>query len=186
MIHGRPVVPFVLATVLGLAIVFPAIAEEEPTRTIQSEGLSFQVPSSWKSLPPRSSMRKAQLEVGPAKGDSEPAELALFVFPGGAGTAKANVDRWQQQFKTADGKTPPVESKAVKGQNVEVTRVEVAGTYSDPFASAGPRPHFRLLGAIVVTDGASYFFKMVGPDKTVLEAEPGFDTLIASIKLQGK
>ena len=45
------------------------------------------------------------------------------------------------------------------------------------------KPNFRLLGAIVQTGTTGYFLKMIGPDKTMIAARPGFDQLIASIKV---
>ena len=86
--------------------------------------------------------------------------------------------------RDAQGNPPKVESKAVKGKNTDVTRVEVAGTYTDPFAGDGPKPNQRLLGAIVQTNLSGYFFKMVGPDKTVKAAEPAFDAMLKSIQKQ--
>jgi hypothetical protein len=171
-----------LATTL-LALAALGAVEEQ---SIEVDGLSFKAPSCWKKTPPTSQMRKAQLTIEPAKGDDEPAELVLFVFPGGAGPVKQNIERWRGQFKTKNGELPEVESKTLKGQNVEATRVEIAGTYTDPFSKAGAKPNYRLLGAIVVTDDAGYFFKMVGPDKTMNAAEADFDGLVKSIKLKGR
>jgi hypothetical protein len=150
-------------------------------QTVDLGGLSFQAPASWKKVQPKSSMRRAQLNIPPASGDKEPAELIVFVFPEGAGTVQQNVERWQNQFKGADGKAPKIESRSVQGKNVEVTRVEVAGTYTDPFAGKGAQPGFRLLGAIVETPDAAYFLKMVGPENTMTAAKPDFEKLIASI-----
>ena len=129
-------------------------------------------------------MRQAQLKIAPAAGDSAPAELVLFVFPGGAGSAQANVDRWQKQFKDPAGATPRSRAPRSRAANTDVTRVEVAGTYTDSFSKAGPQAGYRLLGAIVESPGAGYFLKLTGPDKTVLAAEKDFDQLIASMTLK--
>jgi hypothetical protein len=166
---------------LLLTLVAAAAQEPGKTQTIEAEGLSFQVPATWKKVQPTSSMRRAQLNAPPAEGDTEPAELVLFVFPGRAGTVEANVERWRNQFKGADGQPPKVDSRSVKGRNVDVTRVEVAGTYTDPFAGKGAQPDFRLLGAIVEAPRTAYFLKMVGPEKTMTAAKPDFEKLIASI-----
>src|SRR3954447_13552055 len=114
-----------------LAFTLLCLGADAPTRTIEAEGLTFRAPEAWKSSKPTSTMRKAQLSVEPARGDKDKAELAVYKFPGGAGTVQANIDRWQSQFRDKDGKAPKVESKTVKGKNVDVTRVEVAGTYTD-------------------------------------------------------
>ncbi len=172
------ILPLCLVTVLPFALG----ADEPASKTVSTSGIAFQVPESWKATQPTSSMRKSQLQVGPVEGDKDPAEMVLYVFGGGAGTVQANISRWQSQFKTADGQAPDVETKKVKGQNAEVTRVECAGTYTDPFAKTGPQENYRLLGAIVQTDDAGYFFKLIGPDKTVKSAEPAFDAMLKSIK----
>jgi hypothetical protein len=165
----------------GLAVALAALGADDPTQTIDVGGLTFQAPAAWKKVQPKSSMRRAQLVVNPAEGDKEPAELIVFVFPEGAGTVQANVRRWQEQFRDAQGNIPKVESKTVKGKNTDVTRVEVAGTYTDPFAGKGAQPNYHLLGAIVETPRAAYFLKMVGPEKTISAAEADFDQLVASI-----
>ena len=154
------------------------------SRTVRAAGLRFDIPKEWKSVSPRNEMRKAEIQIPPVEGDTEVAELVLSVFPGGAGGVEANVQRWQRQFTDASGSNPAVESTRIKGQNVEITRVELAGTYTDPFSAAGPRKGYRLLGAIVPTADSAYFFKLVGPDKTVLSARPGFDTMLRSIELE--
>lgn len=160
-------------------------ADDPKSKTHKAGELSFEAPIAWKSEKPTSSMRKAQLKLAAADGDSEPAELVVFVFPKGAGTVEANIKRWASQFKDGDGKAPEPMVKQVKGKNVEVTRVEIAGRYIAPLSpgssEAVNKPGFRLLGAIVQTDDAGYFFKMVGPDKTMTSAKPGFDALIASM-----
>jgi hypothetical protein len=160
------------------------LGADAPTQTIDAGGLTFQVPSSWKSIPPSSSMRRAELRVAPAEGDKEPAELVVFAFPGGAGTVEANIKRWQGQFKDEDGNPPKIDSKVIKGKNVDVTRVETAGHYFPMTFPGQPkqvdRPNYRLLGAIVQAGETGYYLKMVGPDKTMQAARPDFDQLIAS------
>src|SRR4029079_15721627 len=114
-------------------------------------------------------MRRAQLKVDPVEGDPEPAELVVFAFPGGAGTVEANVSRWQGQFKDKDGNLPKIESKTIKGKNVEVIRVETGGNFVAPEFPGSPKlmnkPDCHLLGAIVQTPRTAYFFKMIGPDQ---------------------
>ncbi|WP_165226632.1 hypothetical protein [Aquisphaera insulae] len=173
----------------ALAVATLAFGADDPKRSIDTNGLSFKAPESWKSVP-ASGMRAAQLKVAPVDGDEFPAELVLFIFPGGAGTVDQNVKRWQQQFKDADGNPPKIESKALKGKNVEVTRVETAGHYTPTNFPGRPvepeRDNARLFGAIVVTEKAGYFFKMVGPDKTMTALKPAFNELIESIEIEGK
>lgn len=181
------------ATTMGAALTIsiadtnatvPVQDQVSATQTVDLGGLTIDVPASWKRLRPSSSMRRAELEIPPVEGDDKPGNLAVFVFPEGAGTVQANVQRWQQQFKGEDGQTPEVVSAKVQGQNVEVTRVEVAGTYVEPpFSGGGSFPDYRLLGAIVEAPGGSFFLKLVGPDKTIDAAKEGFDAMVASMKV---
>ncbi|MGO9599363.1 MAG: hypothetical protein ACLP7Q_15345 [Isosphaeraceae bacterium] len=177
------------AFVVVAILVFSAGADD-PKKHVDAGGLSFEAPQSWKMIPSRSPMRKAQLQVEAAAGDEFPALLVVYAFPGGAGSVDANVKRWQDQFRDADGNPPKIESKTVRGKNVEVTRVETAGHYK-PSAMPGMAPepdreNARLLGAIVVTERVGYFLKMVGPDKTMTLARPAFDELLSSIEVAEK
>ena len=167
---------------LGTLVVLVAGADEPvKTRPVTVGSIRFEAPASWNSITPKSTMRKAQLKIDPVAGETTPGDLSIYVFPEGAGTVQANVERWQAQFKDSDGKTPPVTSKQAKGKNVEVTKVSCAGTFTDPFANAGPQKGFRLLGAIVQIPDGGYYLKLVGPDKTIAGAEKDFDALIATI-----
>jgi hypothetical protein len=169
----------------GLATVLVALgAAQESPQTVDVGGVTFEVPASWKKVQPKSSMRRAQLEVPAVEGDTEPGELVVFVFPEGAGTVQDNVERWRNQFKDDSGKSPAVDSKTVKGKNVDVTRVSARGTFTDPFAGKGPQKGFRLLGGIVQTPKGGYYLKLIGPEKTINAAEKGFDALLASVTAQ--
>jgi hypothetical protein len=171
----------------AIAVVLLGLGADAPKQTIDARGLTFEVPASWKSSKPSSNMRRAEIKIDPAKGDENPAELVVFAFPGGAGSVEANIQRWRSQFKDADGNPPKVESKTVKGSNVEVTRVETAGHYYPSQFPGRPKepdqPHYRLLGAIVQSKTTGYFLKMVGPDKTMKDNRAAFDAMLSSLKL---
>ena len=103
-----------------------------------------------------------------AKGDEEPAELAIFSF--GASDLSANVRRWISQFQ-ADGR----EVKVTTGESTQgkYVFVNIKGTYNK---SVGPPiqgksvavPGSRVLAVIlVVPEKGVYYLKMVGLDKTV-------------------
>jgi hypothetical protein len=175
----------------GLLLLFaaapPVPADDAKTQTVDAGGMTFEAPASWKSTPPESSMRRAQLEITPAKGDEDPSRLIVFAFPGGAGTVDANIERWQRMFRDKDGNPPKVDVKTVKTKSGDATRVEIAGHYypaTFPGQKKEPdRENHRLLGGIVIGDDASYFLRLVGPEKTVSEARPDFDKMLASIKV---
>lgn len=177
--------------VLGsIVAVIVGLAADKPTQKLDAGGLTFEAPADWKSTKPKSTMRRAQMTIEPAKGDSEPAELVVFAFPGGGGSVEANLKRWQDGFRDDQGNAPKIESKVVQGKNVEVTRAETSGRYvaavSPGSSELNNKPNFRLLGGIVQAGGTGYYFKLVGPDKTVKEATAGFDALLASIRAESK
>jgi hypothetical protein len=172
------------------AAVLVALGADESSRTIEARGLKFKAPTAWKSREPETQMRAAQLTIPAAEGDKEPADLSVFVFPGGAGTVKANIDRWQSQFQDENGKAPKIATETRKGKNTDVTFAEVAGRYVAAVRPGSPekydKPGYRLLGAIVDTPRASYYLKMIGPDKTVKGARDAFDELIKTIEVEGR
>jgi hypothetical protein len=182
MIHRFATVGLV-ATLVGVAV-----AADDAPKTIKSGPLSFQVPASWKTEKPKSSMRAAQLKIDPVKGDADPAELVVTTFPGGAGGVEANVERWEKGFLDADNKVPKAKVEKKKGINVDVTRVEVAGHYVAAIMPGQPgkydKPGYKLLGAIVLTPEGSFFFKLTGPEKTIAAKTKEFDEMIESIKVE--
>jgi hypothetical protein len=180
----------IVRAVAGVAVMAMVMGADEPKKVVDAGGLKFQAPEGWKSIPTDGQMRRAQLKVEPAKGDDYAAELVVFAFPGGAGSVEANITRWQKQFRDADGNPPKIESKTVKIKNVDVTKVETSGHYTPSrFPGRAPEPerdNARLFGAIVITDRVGYFFKMVGPDKTMTANRAIFDELISSIEIDQK
>lgn len=203
-------IPFRAALVAGLAVVTvivfvsaarpqdaPPAAKAESTnaeKTVPVEtkaGLRFSVPAAWKVEAPSSSMRQAQIAIPQSKesGDSEGAELVVFHF--GAregGSIQENLDRWYSQFEGPDGKPPTASAKVGKRDagGLAVTTVDVGGRYVAPKRPGSPekydKPNFRMLGAVVTTPGGNFFFKLVGPAKTVEENAKRFDAAIDSVK----
>ena len=169
-----------------LATAFFLLGADEPKQTIDAKGLTFEAPKAWKSSPPTTQMRRAQLTVEPIEGDDYPAELVVSAFRGGAGSVEDNLKRWQNFFKDEDGKTPKIESKKVQAKNVEVTRAETSGHYY-PASFGGKkepdRPGARFLGVIVTGEKYSYYIRMVGPDKTMKKLKDDFDEMVKTIKL---
>jgi hypothetical protein len=118
--------------------------------------------------------------------------LATYRTPGGAelsiaragGSTEANIDRWAAQFVEAG--PPRRQTKTVHG--LRITTVELAGKYEAASMGMGqaadeaPDPVDQaLVAAIVETAGSPYFFKLLGPVRTVAGARPSFERLVASI-----
>ena len=115
-------------------------------------------------------------------------EVTLVVsrFAGGGGDAASNVNRWKTQFTRPDG--GPVElaneRTSVRG-SLTVTTVDIVGTNIASVTPGSPEryhePDSRLLGAIVEGAGDPFFFKVVGPAKTLDVWEPAFRSFADSI-----
>lgn len=165
--------------VVSLALVGIARAE-------QAGGLTWTAPPEWKSQGERP-MRAATYSIPAAKGDSEPAELAVFYFgQGSGGGVDANVKRWIEQFQKADGTSAAKDAKVKKEKiaGLPATAVEVKGTYlgGSMMGPSTPKPGYRLLGAIVEGPGGNVFFKLTGPEKTVTAAEKPFRKMLDGLK----
>jgi hypothetical protein len=165
--------------VVSLALVGIARAE-------QAGGLTWAAPPEWKSQGERP-MRAATYSIPAAKGDAEPAELAVFYFgQGSGGGVDANVKRWIEQFQKADGTSAAKDAKVKKEKiaGLPATAVEVKGTYlgGSMMGPSTPKPGYRLLGAIVEGPGGNVFFKLTGPEKTVTAAEKPFRKMLEGLK----
>ncbi|MFO0950868.1 MAG: hypothetical protein U0835_06875 [Isosphaeraceae bacterium] len=184
-LRARPVgLALALAfTTVGFVWSGTALAQEGKTQEVDAGGLTFQAPAAWKSTPPQSQMRRAQMKIDPAQGDADPAELIVFAFPGGAGSVDANVARWQQQFRDKDGNPPKPEVKTVKGKNVDVSRVELAGHYFPATFPGQPqqpdREGYRLLAARSSSPTTPATSPPGRARQTVNAAKPAFDAMLS-------
>jgi hypothetical protein len=135
-------------------------------------------PASW-TTEPSVGMRKATYRIAKVAGDTEDATLSVIVA---GGSIEDNVARWRSQFDSPHDVT----RKDAKVGDLGVNIVEMHGTYTGGGMMVGespdPRPGWTLLGAIVQTSPQPYFFKMLGPDKTIAAARPDFQALVDSIR----
>jgi len=171
----------------------PAPATASSTAGGQKVFGSFQVtiPQGWVDHPPSSMMRKAQYLLPKSAGDAADAEMAVFFFPGQGGSVEANIQRWIGQFAQPDGSSSQEKAKTGNKQvaGFNITILDVAGTYNAGMMGGmggtsdnRPRPGYRLRAAVVETGEGPWFFKLVGPEKTVHHWSTSFDQFIASIK----
>ncbi len=162
-------------------------------RVVDLGSITLRVPGSWQRQHVSTPFRRAQYALPKAPGDTAPASFIVFFFgPGQGGSAEANIQRWIGMVRQPNGK----DSHAVahRGQiqrpGLRISTLDVSGTYMEspnPFTSQViPRPHSRMLAAVVeVTkphSAGSYFFRLVGPARTLAAAKPGWDALVASVR----
>ncbi len=174
-------------TLLVAAVAMAGAAAE--TKTLRT--ITVTVPTGWKAVESSSLMRVAQFALPKVEGDNADGELVVFNFGAGqGGGVQANLDRWYGQFKQADGSATKDKAKTTKkkADGMDVTVVDVAGTYvapkriGDPSAGNYNEPNYRMLAGIVSAPESDYFFKLVGPAKTVARWAKSFDEFIGSVK----
>ena len=137
-----------------------------------------QEPLTWRQ--PTRPMRNAEYVV---TGDAGEAVMTVFHFPGMGGAVRDNINRWASQFTDDSGapvRDPEIEEKTVHG--LQVTTVDVRGTFSGGMDGGGPEANSRMLAAIVVGPAGPIFFKLVGPEALVADAKGAFDGLIESVE----
>ena len=144
-------------------------------------GAAVDRPSGWVFGQPSSSMRLAEAEVPGAAG---PAVLTVFFFgPGGGGGVEANLQRWAGQIAAGPGVEPTRDRFEIDG--FTVSTIGLSGTLQPSRMGSGPSepvPGSRLLGAVIEGPGGPWFFKLTGPEDTVVAASPAFDAMLRSIR----
>jgi hypothetical protein len=146
--------------------------------TFPVSALTFTLPEGWKSVPPSSPMRKAQLAI-PGKDGGKQADVTFFHFgsESPAGGVQANVQRWLGQFAAAEGasKTEPLDFGGTKVTVVSTEGTMKGGQFGGP---AQDEPEFALLGAIIEHAEGPVFIKMTGPTALVKEGREKFIAMI--------
>jgi gluconolactonase len=158
-----------------LAWGFHAQADDAETTTITAQGLTLQIPKTWKAHQPSSSMRLAQFVIPAADGDLEPAELV--VFPPFGGSISENAKRWVGQFQAENRTVDMKQGKATQGDYV---LVNLSGTFNKPdgpmmMQKTKPAPNYRVINVMITpASGGNYTLKLTGPNKTVSAAAEAF------------
>ncbi len=149
----------------GQAIPPPPAAPNEGG--IDLNKLEKALPGGWKKVPPSSNMRIAQYKLPKTSTDPDEAECYVFYLGMQGGTVDANIERWFGQFSDQKDKNT---SKSTSAGKLNITFAEVSGKMVANAMMGGSqteKPQYRLFGAIVETAAGPYFFKAIGPDKSI-------------------
>jgi hypothetical protein len=144
-------------------------------------GIAWDAPKEWEKVAHPSPMRKATYKIPRAEGDTEDGEMTVTQV---GGDLESNIQRWSTQFM----EKPTPARNELSQSGLKITVVEMSGTYqgmaAPGAAASGPKEGFGLLAAIVEGEGLAqpFFFKMVGPQKTVTAARSAFDTFVQSFR----
>lgn len=143
-----------------------------PVATASGPALTWTAPAHWKAKS-GSMMRKGSYAV-PGDGGAE-ADMAVTAFPGDVGGDLANLNRWRGQIQLPPVGQAEFESavQRIERNGLKMTVVDVAGTGADAL---------RILGAMVPHAGATWFFKMQGPEALVAKEKPAFLAMLDTIK----
>lgn len=174
--------------VLGLAVAPSTRAAEEKAETekVKIGPVTYHVPKTWQRQNPTSSMRVAQFGVPLVEGDKGKVEFLVFYFNGGGGDADSNIKRWVGMFEDVEGKEK-VKTSEVSG--LKITSLDVTGTYKDkPFPMSEtftPRKDYRMMAAVIETpDDGPYFFRFVGPAKSMAAQSENWSHLLKTASLE--
>ncbi len=164
----KPAVAFVCLAVLA------GLARAQDPLEFRVGDFTFERPAEWKWVVPASPMRKAQLLVPGANGES--AEAVFFHFGAGQGGGiQENVDRWFAQFGNSN-----TSQREVRVGEIRIVYVEAEGTFQSgmPGGPTTPIENYALRGAILEdAGGGNVFVKMTGPVAVVPPAWPLFDAM---------
>lgn len=143
-----------------------------PVATASGAGLAWTASANW-TAKAASAMRKGSYTITGEGGAT--ADLSITAFPGDVGGEAANVNRWRTQVSLAplaDAETAAAVTR-LSANGLAIGVVEFAGTGANAQ---------RILGAIVPFGGATWFFKLMGPDAVVASAKPAFLEFVKTIK----
>jgi hypothetical protein len=151
---------------------------------VEIAGMKSKTPDSWKEEPTTTDMRLAQFKLPKADGDDEDAQLIIFYFKGGSGTAEQNMQRQLAKFP---GK-PEVKVEKIKVGTHDAPYQDITGTYLlkkrpfDPADKGVEKANYRQLYVPLTTDKGDYYPTLVGPAKTVEKHKKEFEEFLKNFK----
>jgi hypothetical protein len=146
---------------------------DTPVTTAQGNDLAWTAPATWKAKP-ASAMRKGSYAVTGDNGAE--ADMSITAFPGDVGGDLANLNRWRGQIQL-----PPLNQGDLGAATTHLDANGLHLTVVDFANSQSANPQ-RILGAIVPVPGATWFFKLMGPDAVVAGEKPVFEEFLKTIR----
>ena len=146
---------------------------------VEVGGLELAAPESWVRQPPRSQFVTAEFTLPRAEGDENDGRLTVSVA---GGSIDANLERWRGQF---EGELTRDVAEDLEVAGLTVKLLDCAGTFNDqpgPFAPGVQREGYRMIGAVIPTEGQLTFVKAYGPEKTIEKYEESIRTFLQSLK----
>jgi hypothetical protein len=180
--------PVILASITKPQASAPARPSAAPAAAgdVSDLKITWKNPEKWAPTAAGGVMQKARYLTPPSGGDKEGATLTVFYFgPGMGGDVGANIDRWVAQFKNVPANSVKKSERTKDKLTFHVVEIP-DGTFEAGMMAAtpnkGPQAGWAMLGAVVEAPSGKYFFKLVGPKKTVAANKSDFDGLLESIQ----
>ena len=147
--------------------------------------LTATVNEGWIQEVPSSSMRLTQFRLPASERGIDDAELAVFSSIGGS--VQNNLSRWFDQFSQPDGSDSKEKARVQEFSvnEMSATIADLTGTFTGggmPMSQPVEKKDYRLLAAIVVGASDVYYFKLVGPEKTVERWATSFGEFIGDLR----
>jgi hypothetical protein len=151
----------------------PADMASTAVPTASGNALVWKAPESWKAKP-ASAMRKGSYTI-PGDGGAD-GDLSITAFPGDVGGLLANVNRWRGQIEL-----PPLSENEL---GTAVSHIDRNGLHMDvvDFSNPAAAKPQRILGALVAFNGATWFFKLMGPESVVGHEKAAFMQFLETVQ----
>lgn len=175
----------IFACCLVAVLYSPLRADDKPAETVKTvevkiekkdvAHITLSVPETWEQQKPSGGLRLAQFGIPAAKGEENPAVLAVFFFRGSS--IQANVDRWISQFDSKGRQSKVTQGQSPAGKYVFV---DITGSFNQLVGPPRLRKtrkisDGRMLAVILIAKSKGLFFlKMSGDNKTVSSAAVAF------------
>jgi hypothetical protein len=178
---------------LAIALVGLCRADEEKQQKPQpielAPDLTAIVPPGWRIEKADGQFRVHQFVLASEDKELKDGVLIITYFgKGGAGGLDANLERWYGMVEQPDGADSKKAAKKheIKSGDVQITWIELAGTYLDrPFPmspQATRRPKYRLFaGMIEGSKQGPYFIRAYGPDAVLRAHRDEFEGFLKSV-----
>jgi hypothetical protein len=178
-----------VCTLLSAALLTGFALADNKGKEVEIDGLKSKVPETWKAVETNGQPRMAQFTIPKVEGDERDAELVVYFFgKGSGGGVEANLKRWQQQIVPPEGKKPEdvMKKDSFKVGDVQVTVIDLQGSYQAPAFGGNQKAekiaNARMIGVVFESPNGPYYFKFVGPAKTVEASKKGFDEWLKNFK----
>jgi hypothetical protein len=148
-------------------------------RDVEIGAAVLTAPDEWVRRKPNSVFLLTEFTLPKVEGDSADGRLTVS---SAMGSIEDNINRWRGQF---GGKPEKENQETLTVGDTQITWVDFTGAFADGFASATPKPGYRMLAAVIPVAGQQFFIKGYGPEKTVAANADRIRAFVQSVRAKG-